>query len=74
MSFPLDVKILFMTIRNVLKHQGINAGVNDTMQVFQGNEAAVPVVSTVQMVQLMKMETNRTPVHVVIIGAVDTPE
>lgn len=43
MSFPLDVKILFMTVRNVLKHQGINAGVNDTMQVFQGNEAAVPV-------------------------------
>lgn len=43
MSFPLDVRILFMTIRNVLKHQGINAGVNDTMQVFQGNEAAAPV-------------------------------
>lgn len=37
MSFPLDMKILFMTIKNVLKHQGINAGVNDTMQVFQGN-------------------------------------
>lgn len=36
MSFPLDMKILFMTIRNVLKHQGINAGVDDTMQVFQG--------------------------------------
>lgn len=31
------MKILFMTIRNVLKHQGINAGVDDTMQVFQGN-------------------------------------
>ena len=40
MSFPLDVNILFMTIRNVFKHQGINAGVNDTMQVFQGNQAA----------------------------------
>ncbi len=45
MSFPLDMKILFMTIKNVLKHQGINAGVNDTMQVFQGNGAtsATPV-------------------------------
>ncbi len=43
MSFGIDIKILFMTIRNVLKHQGINAGVNDTMQVFQGNEAA-PIV------------------------------
>ena len=37
MSFPLDMKILFITIKNVLKHQGINAGMNDTMQVFQGN-------------------------------------
>lgn len=39
MSFPLDVKILFMTIRNVLKHQGINAGVGDTMEDFKGNVA-----------------------------------
>lgn len=37
MSFPLDMMTLFMTIKNVLKHQGINAGVNDTMQMFQGN-------------------------------------
>ena len=34
MSFGLDIKILFMTIKNVLKHQGINAGVNDTMVAF----------------------------------------
>ncbi|HMM07360.1 MAG TPA: sugar transferase [Clostridiales bacterium] len=36
-SFILDVKIMFMTVRNVLKHQGINAGINDTMEPFQGS-------------------------------------
>ncbi len=36
-SFGLDVKILFMTIRNVLKHQGINAGVGETMAIFRGS-------------------------------------
>lgn len=46
MSFGLDMKILFMTIRNVLKHQGINAGVNNTMQVFQGNQAAAASVDS----------------------------
>lgn len=39
MSFKLDMKILVMTILNVLKHQGINSGVNDTMEVFTGNRA-----------------------------------
>ncbi|MEG1092120.1 MAG: sugar transferase [Acinetobacter sp.] len=38
MSFRLDIKILWMTIMNVLKHQGINAGVNDTMEFFRGQE------------------------------------
>ncbi len=37
-SFTLDLKILFMTIRNVLQHQGINAGVGETMAVFTGTE------------------------------------
>ncbi|MEG2623280.1 MAG: sugar transferase, partial [Clostridia bacterium] len=37
MSFKLDVKILVLTIMNVLKHRGINAGVNDTMQAFTGD-------------------------------------
>lgn len=41
MSFKLDVKIFLMTIRNVLRHQGINAGVSDTMQVFQGSKVSV---------------------------------
>ena len=35
-SFPLDLKILFMTIKNVLQHQGINAGVGETMAKFTG--------------------------------------
>lgn len=38
MSFKLDMKILVMTIANVLKHQGINSGVNDTMAVFTGEQ------------------------------------
>ena len=36
-SFALDVKILFMTIRNVFKRSGINAGVNETMMEFRGS-------------------------------------
>lgn len=36
-SFALDMKIFCLTIRNVLSHQGINAGVNDTMQLFAGS-------------------------------------
>ncbi len=43
MSARLDMKILFMTIRNVLRHQGINAGVNDTMQVFIGSQSTTPL-------------------------------
>lgn len=39
-SFGLDVKILFMTIRNVFRHSGINAGINETMQAFTGSRAA----------------------------------
>lgn len=37
MSFVLDLKIFWMTIMNVLKRQGVNAGVNDTMRVFAGS-------------------------------------
>ena len=36
MSFGLDMKILWMTIRNVLKRRGINAGVSETMVPFDG--------------------------------------
>lgn len=36
-SFALDVKIFFMTIKNVFKHSGINAGINETMQEFTGS-------------------------------------
>ena len=35
-SFRLDMKIFWMTIKNVLKRQGINAGVKDTMKPFNG--------------------------------------
>lgn len=38
--FGLDVKILFMTVQNVLQHSGINAGVNETMQEFRGTQEA----------------------------------
>ncbi|NLC31811.1 MAG: sugar transferase [Clostridiales bacterium] len=36
MSFGLDMKILWMTIMNVLKRRGINAGVSETMVMFDG--------------------------------------
>ena len=49
-SFALDVKILFMTVRNVFRRSGINAGVNETMMEFHGSaelriEEAKPEVS-----------------------------
>ena len=37
-SFALDVKIFFMTIKNVFNHSGINAGINETMQEFTGSK------------------------------------
>ena len=37
-SFGLDMKILFMTVRNVFQRSGINAGVNETMMEFRGSE------------------------------------
>lgn len=40
-SFALDCKIFWMTIANVLKRQGINAGVGETMQVFRGSGESV---------------------------------
>ena len=39
--FTLDMKILFMTIKNVLSHSGINAGTDETMQAFKGNRETV---------------------------------
>ena len=41
MSFTLDLKIFWRTITNVLKRQGINAGVSDTMQIFAGSKGTV---------------------------------
>ena len=38
-SFALDMKILFMTIRNVFQRSGVNAGVNETMMEFRGSAA-----------------------------------
>lgn len=40
-SFTLDVKIFFMTIKNVFNHCGVNAGINETMQEFTGSREAV---------------------------------
>jgi undecaprenyl phosphate N,N'-diacetylbacillosamine 1-phosphate transferase len=36
-SFSLDMKIIFMTILNVLKHEGVNQNENVTMESFKGN-------------------------------------
>lgn len=36
-SFVLDLKILLMTIKNVLKREGISAKGNATMEAFKGN-------------------------------------
>lgn len=41
MSFYLDVKIFWMTIYNILRRQGINAGVSDTMEVFEGSKGTI---------------------------------
>lgn len=40
-SFALDVKIIFMTVRCVFAREGINAEGNATMEAFAGTEAAV---------------------------------
>lgn len=40
-SFVLDVKIIFMTVRCVLAHEGISAEGSATMETFTGTEAAV---------------------------------
>lgn len=37
-SFPLDVRIFWMTIVNVIRREGINAGVDDTMGDFTGTK------------------------------------
>lgn len=39
-SFALDVKIIFMTIRCVLAHKGISAEGSATMEAFTGTEAS----------------------------------
>ena len=36
MSLALDIKIIFMTIKNVLAHSGINSSESDTMEKFRG--------------------------------------
>ena len=39
-SFALDVKIIFMTVRCVLAHEGISAEGSATMEAFTGTEAS----------------------------------
>lgn len=39
LSFRLDCRIFWMTLCNVLKRSGINAGVNETMRVFEGTKS-----------------------------------
>lgn len=46
-SFALDVKIMFMTIKKVFAHSGINAGVNETMQEFAGSKEATETKAVV---------------------------
>lgn len=36
MSLALDIKIIFMTIKNVFAHSGINSSESDTMEKFRG--------------------------------------
>lgn len=38
LSFRLDLKIFWMTIMNVIKREGVNAGANETMHPFQGTK------------------------------------
>lgn len=38
MSFLLDLKILFLTIKKVFLSEGINSGTNTTMEKFKGNK------------------------------------
>ncbi len=40
-SFPLDVRIFFMTIVKVLKREGINSETSATMEEFRGNGGGV---------------------------------
>lgn len=37
-SFAMDIKILFTTVRNVLKREGISSQTSETMEVFMGTE------------------------------------
>lgn len=39
LSFPFDMKILWMTIQKVLKREGISSGSSATMEFFTGNES-----------------------------------
>ncbi len=37
LSFALDVKIVLMTVKSVLRHEGISSGTSATMEEFHGN-------------------------------------
>lgn len=37
-SLAMDIKILFITVRNVLKREGISSQTSETMEVFMGTE------------------------------------
>lgn len=38
MSFWLDMKILFLTIKKVFSREGVNSSIDDTMKPFKGNK------------------------------------
>lgn len=42
MSFALDCKIIFLTLKKVVIAEGINASEESTMEFFQGNEQGTP--------------------------------
>ena len=37
-SFPLDVKILLLTVRKVFMNKGISSSTSETMEIFTGNK------------------------------------
>lgn len=41
LSFWLDLQILWMTVANVFRRQGINAGVSETMKAFMGSKGTI---------------------------------
>lgn len=44
MGMMVDIKIILKTIRNVLRMEGINSGVNTTMEMFTGTEKTIELL------------------------------